>query len=150
VEEAAIEFLRRRGAHFTPLDDGLVPLDCDVTPFDNSQTKKEGDSRTYQGLDGYAPMVAYLGREGYGLEWKLRAGRQPCQNGTPAFLKRVLERARQLTDEPLLLRLDSGNDAMENIAVVEDHNEPNEMAAPGRSTGKRGSVSDERSAATPA
>jgi len=75
-------------------------------------------------------MVAYLGREGYGLEWELRAGRQPCQNGTPAFLKRVLERARQLTDEPLLLCLDSGNDAMENIAAVENHYKPNEMAAP--------------------
>ena len=58
------------------------------------------------------------------MEWELRAGRQPCQN------KRVLKRARQLTDEPLLLCLDSGNDAMENIAAVENHNEPNEMAAP--------------------
>jgi len=75
-------------------------------------------------------MVAYLGREGYGLEWGARAGRQPCQNDTPAFLKRVLERARQLTDEPLLLRLDNGNDVMENIAAVEDHNKLNEMAAP--------------------
>ncbi len=38
VEEAAIEFLRRSGARLTPLDNGLMPLDCDVTPFDNSQS----------------------------------------------------------------------------------------------------------------
>ena len=45
VEEAAIEFLGRSGAQFTPLDNGLMPLDCDVTPFDNSRSKKEGVSR---------------------------------------------------------------------------------------------------------
>jgi hypothetical protein len=39
VENAAIEFLRRSRAQLTPLDNGLMPLDCDVTPFDNSQSK---------------------------------------------------------------------------------------------------------------
>ena len=34
-----------------------------------------------------------------------------------------------LTDKPILLRLDSGNDAIENIAVVEAHNEREENAA---------------------
>ena len=130
VEKAAIEFLRRSGARFTALGNGLMPLDCDVTPFDNSQSKKEGVSRTYKGEDGYAPMAAYLGQEGYCLELELRAGSQHCQKGTPAFLQRVLGRARQLTAAPLLLRLDSGNDAIENIAVVEAHNEQDEQAAP--------------------
>lgn len=36
VEAAAIEFLRRSQARLTALDNGLMPLDCDVTPFDNS------------------------------------------------------------------------------------------------------------------
>ena len=130
VEDAAIEFLRRSGARLTPLDNGLMPLDCDVTPFENSQSKKEGVSRTYKGEDGYAPMAGYLGQEGYCLELELRAGSQHCQKGTPAFLQRVLGRARQLTAAPLLLRLDSGNDAIENIAVVEAHNEQDEKAAP--------------------
>lgn len=31
---------------------GLVPVDIDVTPFDNSKTRKEGVSRTYKGYDG--------------------------------------------------------------------------------------------------
>jgi hypothetical protein len=79
VEDAAIEFLRRSGARFTPLDNGLMPLDCDVTPLDNSQSKKEGVSRTYKGEDGYAPMAAYLGQEGYCLELELREGSQHCQ-----------------------------------------------------------------------
>lgn len=41
-----------------------VPLDIDVSPFDNSKTKKQGVSRTYKGFDGYAPIFAYLGQEG--------------------------------------------------------------------------------------
>ena len=130
VEDAAIEFLRRSQARLTPLENGLMPLDCDVTPFDNSQSKKEGVSRTYKGDDGYAPMAGYLGQEGYCLELELRPGSQHCQKGTPEFLQRVLGRARQLTAAPLLLRLDGGNDAIENIAVVETHNEQDEQANP--------------------
>jgi hypothetical protein len=47
AENAAVGFVRNVGAPVTPLDNGLVPLDCDVTPFDNSKTHKEGVSRTY-------------------------------------------------------------------------------------------------------
>ncbi len=130
VQEAAIEFLRRTEARITPLDIGMVPLDADVTPFDNGQTKKEGVSRTYKGTDGYAPMAAYLGQEGYCLELELREGKQHCQKETPAFLERVLERARTLTESPILLRLDGGNDAIENIEVVFEHNERHPDAAP--------------------
>ena len=68
-------------------------------------------------------MAAYLGREGYCLEFELREGKQHCQRNTPEFLRRVLGRARQLTEAPVLLRLDSGNDALENIEVVLAHNE---------------------------
>ena len=34
------------------LPGGEVPVDMDVTPFDNSKTMKEGVSRTYKGFDG--------------------------------------------------------------------------------------------------
>ncbi|MBC7074837.1 MAG: hypothetical protein H5T98_01940 [Syntrophomonadaceae bacterium] len=37
-----------------------VPLDIDISPFDNSSTKKQVVSRTYKGYDGYAPIFAYL------------------------------------------------------------------------------------------
>ena len=33
---------------------GFVPVDMDVTPCDNSKTKKEGVSRTCKGCGGYA------------------------------------------------------------------------------------------------
>ena len=126
VAEGAVGFLRDVGVKPTALKTGHVPLDADVTPFDNSNTRKEGVSRTYKGEDGFAPMAAYLGGEGYCLEFELREGKQHCQRDTPAFLRRVLGRARQLTEAPVLLRLDSGNDAIENVEVVLEHNESDE------------------------
>ena len=130
VSEAAIVFLENAQAPCSAVRTGHVPLDADVTPMDNSQTKKEGVSRTYKGYDGYAPIAAYLGQEGWCLGFELRHGKQHCQNGTPAFLEAVLERARRLTEQPILLRLDGGNDAIENIEVVLSHNEQDTARAP--------------------
>lgn len=128
VNKANIEFLINRSPELTPVFTGHIAVDADVTPFDNSRTKKEGVSRTYKGHDGYAPMAAYIGQEGYCLEFELREGKQHCQKGTPDFLKRVLHNALQITDKPLLLRLDSGNDAIENVDLVLDFNESQEKA----------------------
>lgn len=119
VSEASVTFLENVQVRCTPLETAHVPLDA----FDNSKTRKEGVSRTYKGYDGYAPMAGYLGQEGWCLGFELRHGKQHCQNGTPAFLEAVLERARRLTEQPILLRLDGGNDAIENIEVVLAHNE---------------------------
>lgn len=129
AQDAAVNFLASVGVAPAALGTGHVPLDADVTPFDNSDTRKEGVSYTYKGHDGYAPMAAYLGREGYCLEVELREGSQHCQRGTPAFLERVLAKARRVTDAPLLVRLDGGNDAVENIAVIEGHNGGDEARA---------------------
>ncbi len=95
----------------------LVALDIDVSPFDNSKTKKEGVSRTYNGVDGYAPIFAYLGDEGYLVHAELRQGKQHCQKDTPRFLRESIRYAKMVTDEGLLVRLDSGNDSLENIGV---------------------------------
>jgi hypothetical protein len=43
----------------------LAALDIDVSPLDNSKTKKERFSRTYKGVDGYVPIFSYLGTKGY-------------------------------------------------------------------------------------
>lgn len=102
----------------TPLENGYVPVDIDVTPFDNSKTSKEGVSRTYKGYDGYAPMMAYIGAEGYLVNCELREGKQHSQKHTPEFLKETIKLCHQLTDAPLLIRLDSGNDAMKNIGIL--------------------------------
>jgi hypothetical protein len=82
----------------------------------------KGVSRTYKGSDGYAPMPMYLGQEGYCLEFELREGKQHCQKDTPALLRKSLIHVQQITEQPLLLRLDSDNDAIENIDVILAHN----------------------------
>jgi hypothetical protein len=102
---------------------GHVPLNADVTPMDNSRTKKQGVSRTYKGHDGYAPMMGYIGAEGYCIASELREGSQHCQKGAPAFLKCFLARASELCQSLMLLRLDGGNDSLDNVDVVLEHNE---------------------------
>ena len=104
----------------TTLANGLVPVDIDVTPMDNSKSKKEGVSRTYKGVDGYAPMMAYIGTEGYAINFELREGKQHCQKGTVKFLQETITLCHKLTDKPLLIRLDSGNDSIDNVAVLMD------------------------------
>ena len=94
-----------------------IPLDFDVTPMDNSDTKKEGVSYTYKGFDGYAPMMSYLGKEGYLINLELRQGSQHSQNGTPDFIRETLQYARAVTSKPILARMDSGNDAADNIKI---------------------------------
>ena len=100
------------------LSNGFVPVDIDVTPMDNSKSGKEGVSRTYKGYDGYAPMMAYIGTEGYAINFEFREGKQHCQNGTVAFLQETIKLCKKLTDKPLLIRLDSGNDSIDNVAVL--------------------------------
>ena len=117
IQQANVDMLREMHIEPTALDNGFVPVDIDVTPFDNSKSNKEGVSRTYKGFDGYAPIMAYIGTEGYLVNLELRIGKQHCQKETPDFLKETIELCRQLTEKPLLIRLDSGNDASENIGI---------------------------------
>jgi hypothetical protein len=69
-----------------------LPVDIDTSVLDNSKTKKEGVSRTYQGYEGYHPIFAYLGKEGYMLDCELRPGSQHCQKGTVEFIKGLRKR----------------------------------------------------------
>ena len=120
LANASISLIRRYGCVPTGIElaNGMIPLDFDVTPMDNSKTKKEGVNRTYKNFDGYAPMMAYIGAEGYLIEAELREGKAHSQRRTLDLLKRVVERARHLTTDPLLVRMDSGNDAAENISFL--------------------------------
>lgn len=117
LKEESMAILKSRQVVLTPTLRNLVPLDIDVSPFDNSKSRKEEVSRTYKGFDGYAPILAYLGGEGYMVNVELRPGKQHCQKETPAFLRKTLTLARQLTDAPLLVRLDSGNDSADNLGI---------------------------------
>ena len=118
VKEESARLLRQRIPALAPLitsAGAFVPLDVDVSPFDQSGSQKEGVSNTYKNFPGYAPILAYLGREGYLVNAELREGKQHCQAGTPAFLRETFTYARQITDHALLLRLDAGNDSHDNI-----------------------------------
>ena len=120
ILEQNVEMLLANKIQPTALANGLVPVDIDVTPKDNSKSKKEGVSRTYKGFDGYAPVMAYIGTEGYAINFELREGKQHCQKGTVEFLQETIKLCHKLTDKPLLIRLDSGNDSIDNVAVLMD------------------------------
>jgi hypothetical protein len=96
-----------------------LPVDIDTTTMDNSKTKKEGVSRTYQGYDGFHPIMAYIGKEGYMLDSELRPGSQHCQKGTVEFIEGAKERLRSIGwGKRLLFRLDSGNDSFDTLQTV--------------------------------
>ena len=120
ILEQNVEMLLANKIQPTALANGLVLVDIDVTPMDNSKSKKEGVSRTYKGFDGYTPMMAYIGTEGYAINFELREGKQHCQKGTVEFLQETIKLCHKMTDKPLLICLDSGNDSIDNVAVLMD------------------------------
>jgi len=88
-----------------------IILESDVTPFDNSFTKKEGVAKTYKNFFGYAPMMSYAGVSGFMLNNELRNGdaHSNCA-GTDRYFTDTINYARQLGSYPLLAIMDSGND----------------------------------------
>jgi hypothetical protein len=88
-----------------------IVVDSDVTPMDNSNTKKEGVSRTYKQFNGFAPMMSYAGRSGFMINNELRPGdhHSNCE-GTLEYFSQTIKLTKQLGSYPLLSILDSGND----------------------------------------
>jgi Transposase DDE domain group 1 len=117
VLNASTALLKKDASKLSPCFKTYIPIDADVSPFDNSGSRKEGVSCTYKLFDGFAPMLAYIGAEGYMLNAELRPGKQHCQEGTPEFLRETIKLARKITDRSLLMRLDAGNDAIENMRI---------------------------------
>jgi plasmid maintenance system antidote protein VapI len=103
----------------TSCSTGHAVIDIDVSPFDNSNTKKEGVGYTYKKVDGYAPIFAYLGEEGYCINLQLREGTQHCQCDTEGFLADTIKLAKKVSKKPLLVRMDSGNDSGSNIRIMQ-------------------------------
>ena len=121
ILDGNVDMFLSSGYEPSPLGNGCVPVDIDVSPFDNSGSHKAGVSRTYKNFDGYAPIFAYIGTEGYLCNAELREGKQHCQSGTPEFLSETITAAKQMTKKPLLFRMDSGNDALENMMLLHWH-----------------------------
>ena len=117
IKESA-DMIARHAPSLVPCHRQYIPLDVDVSPFDNSGTKKEGVAYTYKQHEGYAPALAYLGQEGYLVACQLRPGDQHSQKGTPELLAQAISLARRVTDAPLLVRMDAGNDDQENLRIL--------------------------------
>lgn len=119
---ANVDMFRENHIYLTAMEHNkeyiYVPVDFDVTPMDNSNSHKEGVSWTYKKFDGYAPMMAYIGMEGFLVNAELREGSQHSQKGTPAFMRETLRLAHQMSDRKLLIRMDSCNDAAENLEIL--------------------------------
>jgi hypothetical protein len=117
----SVHLLRNAKAPITA-HGGYVCLDFDTFVMDNSGTKKEWVSRTYQGIDGYTPIAAYLGNEGWCLALELRPGNQHSALETHYFLERVLPRARAVAPaaSPVLSRSDSGFDSVRLLFQQDD------------------------------
>lgn len=109
----AIEaLLRKSQPDYGLLPCGHVPLDIDTFAMDNSGTAKDGVSRTYAGVDGYCPLAAYLGTQGFCLEFALRPGAQHSASETTYNLQTVVPMAQRLSaagpKAPVLVRMDAG------------------------------------------
>jgi hypothetical protein len=117
----SVRLLRNAEAPVTAMN-GFVCLDFDTFVMDNSGTKKECVDRTYQGVDGYTPIAAYLGNEGWCLALELRPGSQHSALETHYFLERVLPRAHELAPAglPVLSRSDSGFDLGSELLFQQD------------------------------
>jgi len=119
VDAVGERLLGRSEAPITATAEGYVPLDIDVFVMDNSETAKEGVSRTYAGVDGYAPIGAYLGEEGWCVGLELREGRAHSAHEAEYALERALGRAARLSEAPVLVRMDAGFDAGKLFATVD-------------------------------
>ena len=105
---------------------GWLPLDIDTFAMNNGDSAKEGVGRTYTGVDGYCPLAAYLGSQGFCLELALRPGVQHSALETPFNFERVIPMAQRLSASgpkaPILLRADSGFDSAAQMQAIESYN----------------------------
>ena len=100
----------------------LIPLDIDVSVFEDTASHKEGVSATYRKVNGYAPIFCYAGREGFMVANELRPGSQHSENGAVEFLKRCIAIMLQAGYEAreLLVRVDSGHDSSDFIEALSE------------------------------
>jgi hypothetical protein len=130
-DEFSLALLERTEAPITA-HKGYVCCDIDTFAMDNSGTKKEEVSRTYQGFDGYTPIAAYLGNEGWNIGLELRPGSRHSACETQYFYERAFPRIERLTkpDQSVLVREDSGFDSARLLFAKAE--ERDRLAALGR------------------
>ena len=105
LQQANVQLLAQQQAALSPVTGShFVPLDFDVTPMDNSGSHKEGVEQTYKkDVQGYAPMMTYIGSEGYLLNHQFRSGSAHSNTaGTAAYIKKPLPLPGSLPPSPCL------------------------------------------------
>lgn len=119
IDEMSVRLIERAAAPITP-HKGYICLDLDTFVMDQSGSKKEDVSRTYQGVDGYTPVAAYLGNEGWCVGLELRPGRWHSSLEIEYFLERLFPRVERLVspEQAVLLRKDSGFDSAKLLFAV--------------------------------
>jgi hypothetical protein len=129
--ELSVRLLQRTEAPITA-HRGYVCCDIDTFVMDNSNTQKEDVGRTYQGVDGYTPIAAYLGNEGWNIGFELRAGTWHSAFETHYFYERLFPRIEHLVPvaEVLLMREDSAFDSAQLLFAKAQ--ERDRLAALGR------------------
>ena len=122
VQDANVELLNNASCWGTEktASGEYIPLDIDVSPFDNSGSKKEGVSWTYKNHDGYAPIFAYLGTHGYMLNCELRPGSQHGNKGALEFVRKCFDMIEELGIDlgSILIRLDSAHDSADIVEEI--------------------------------
>lgn len=129
--ELSVRLLQRTEAPITA-HQGYVCCDIDTFVMDNSDSRKENVGRTYQGVDGYTPIAAYLGNEGWNIGLELRAGTWHSAFETHYFYERLFPRVEQLlpSDKVVLVREDSAFDSAQLLFAKAQ--EQDRLAALGR------------------
>ena len=112
TDELSLRLLERTEAPITA-HGGFVCVDLDTFVMNNDGSRKEAVGRTYQGVDGYTPIAAYLGNEGWNIGLELRPGVQHCAYESEYFLERIFPRMARLVapEQAVLMRDDSGFDS---------------------------------------
>ena len=119
VLEANVNLLKRE-ANIPPHKSGYVLLSFDVSPLDNSDSHKEGVSRTYKGFNGFAPMFAHLGETGHLINLEFRRGRAHSQcEGASEFIRQTNRLAKRIVPPgaKILNLFDSGDDGAKIITA---------------------------------
>lgn len=117
VDDLDLDLLRRAKDLGTVRTPGgtYMPLDMDVSVLVNDACRKERVGFTYRKVNGYAPIFATLGTNGFQLANELRPGGQHSQKDFIPFFRRAVGMASPPTPERPLVRLDSGHGSDDTV-----------------------------------
>jgi hypothetical protein len=112
ADELSLRLLERTEAPIRA-HKGYLCADLDTFVMDNSDTRREVVSCTYQGMEGHTPIALHLGNEGWNMGLEVRAGSHPSARETESFLEHVFPRLQRLCPKEarVLWRDDSAFDS---------------------------------------